>query len=118
MKRCTGILMMLMCVATFAFSAPASAHHSFSMFDKSRTLSINGSLYAVEWQNPHSWIWVQATGPDGVTAVWWFEGGSPAMLTRMGYSKKNMLVGTKVTVTYNPLKDGRTGGSLVTMKFP
>jgi len=105
----------LACLGAFA---PALGHHSFSMFDKSRTLVINGSLYAVEWQNPHSWIWVQATGPDGTAAVWGFEGGSPAMLTRMGYSKKNLVVGTRITVKYNPLKDGRTGGNLVEMEFP
>jgi hypothetical protein len=96
--------------------APVLAHHSFAMFDKTQTRSVSGTLYAVEWQNPHSWIWVEVKSDAGAK-VWGFEGGSPVALTHMGYSKKNLLVGTKVTVSYNPLKDGRSGGNLVDIKF-
>lgn len=94
-------------------AAMANAHHSYAMFDKTQNLMLEGTLYAVEWKNPHSWVWVQADDGHGGQAVWGFEGGSPAALSHQGYSKQNLVVGTHVVVHYNPLKDGRTGGNLV-----
>jgi len=93
--------------------ASTSAHHSYAMFDKAQNLMLEGTLYAVEWRNPHSWVWVQADDARGAQTLWGFEGGSPAVLTHQGYTKQNLVVGTPVVVHYNPLKDGRNGGNLV-----
>ncbi|MGC4091984.1 MAG: DUF6152 family protein [Polyangiaceae bacterium] len=95
------------------------AHHSMAMFDKERKQQITGNLYAVEWKSPHSWIWiaVEDKKSKGKTEIWGLEGSSPAALMRLGYTKKNLTVGTRVTATLYPLKDGRTGGSLVELDF-
>lgn len=104
-------------LASVIAASSAYAHHSYAMFDRTQTKEVKGTLYAVEWKNPHSWIWVAVPNDKGVTDVWGFEGTSPASLMRLGYTKKNLVVGTPVTVTYNPLKDGATGGNLVELKF-
>lgn len=98
-------------------AAPAFAHHSYAMFDRTQTKEVKGALYAVEWKNPHSWIWIAVPNDKGGTDVWGFEGTSPAALMRLGYTKKNLVVGMPVSVTYNPLKDGSEGGNLVELKF-
>lgn len=107
-----GILMTSLCAI-----APLSAHHSYAMFDKEKTSVIKGTLYAVEWKNPHSWIWVAVKNNKGGTDIWGLEGTSPASMTRLGFTKSSLVVGTAVTVTLNPLKDGRMGGGLVELKF-
>lgn len=81
-------------------------------------MTIKGTLYAVEWKNPHSWIWIAVKNEKGgAPTLWGLEGTSPASMTRLGYTKKDLVVGTPVTAKLNPLKDGRTGGGLVELKF-
>ena len=41
----------------FALAAmPASAHHSFAMFDRGRTVTLQGTVNEFQWTNPHAWI--------------------------------------------------------------
>lgn len=109
-SACLGLIGM-------AAMSDTQAHHSYSMFDRTRTETIKGTLYAVEWKNPHSWIWIAVKNEKGATDLWGLEGTSPASMTRLGYTKKDLVVGTPVTARLNPLKDGRNGGGLVELKF-
>jgi hypothetical protein len=104
-----------LCGVGLTLATAASAHHSFSMFDKSKTSVLDGTLYALQWEAPHSWIWVEGKDPSGKDQVYGFEGGSPAALTKAGYSKANLKVGSKIHVVYNPLRSGQPGGSLISM---
>jgi len=45
---------MLATVAAFALSVPASAHHSFAMFDATKDVTVQGQVKEFEWTNPHS----------------------------------------------------------------
>jgi hypothetical protein len=98
---------------------PAYAHHSFAMFDQNTTSQLTGTLKDVSWTNPHTAMIVVVPGADGQTAEWHFESGPPAFMLRAGLKRDDLSsrIGSKVTVTFHPLKDGRTGGSLVGMKF-
>lgn len=98
-------------------SCAAYAHHSFAMFDATRTSSVKGTLHSVEWKNPHSWIWVAVQNDKGGTDVYGFEGGSTGTFSRQGLKKQDLTVGAKVSVDFHPLKDGRTGGQFLKMTF-
>ena len=37
-------------------AGPALAHHSFSMFDRSKTVTLNGTVESLDWVNPHAWL--------------------------------------------------------------
>jgi hypothetical protein len=52
-------------LAALALCTTASAHHSFSMFDRERTLVISGVVKEFQWTNPHTWIQLTVTGADG-----------------------------------------------------
>lgn len=97
---------------------PALAHHSFAMFDRTKVGVLEGTLYTVEWVNPHGWFWISTVTSAGKEEVWGFEGASPSSFSREGFTKKDFVVGTKVKIEYNPLKDGRTGGKFLRMTFP
>jgi hypothetical protein len=99
--------------------APSYAHHSFAMFDETKSTQLTGTLKDVSWTNPHTAMIVVVPGDNGQSAEWHFESGPPAFLLRAGLKRDALSsrIGSKVTVTFHPLKDGRTGGSLVGMTF-
>jgi hypothetical protein len=98
---------------------PSYAHHSFAMFDQNKTTQLTGTLKDVNWNNPHIAMILVVLGDNGQTAEWHLEGGPPAFLLRAGIKRDDLSsrIGSKVTVTFHPLTDGRTGGSLEGMKF-
>jgi Family of unknown function (DUF6152) len=94
--------------------APALAHHSFAMFDFSKTVTITGTVKEFQWTNPHVVLWVNAdAAPGEAPAVWSLELTSPGNLTRGGWDRKVLNAGDKVSVDLNPLRNGNHGGALV-----
>ena len=80
-------------------SLPLLAHHAFGgEFDSNRPVVLKGKVVKVEWVNPHSWIHVEITKPDGVKEVWMVEGGSPNSLLRRGFTKTSLPLGTEIVV--------------------
>jgi hypothetical protein len=111
--RLSGQLRTLALLTALACAAgPTLAHHSFAMFDNTRTESISGTVYAFEWSNPHTWLWVDVDDGKGNDVKWGFESAAPSELGRSGWNKHSLNPGDKVTVEFRPLKDGRPGGSL------
>ena len=94
-----------------ALAAPALAHHSFAMFDFSRTVSLKGEVKEFQWTNPHVILWIVGSpGPGVAPDEWTVELTSPGNLTRMGWTKRTLNPGDKVEVDFSPLRDGKHGG--------
>nr|TFG53141.1 MAG: hypothetical protein E4H34_04075 [Hyphomicrobiales bacterium] len=106
----TLALACLFALATGLGLAPASAHHSRAAYDRNTQVSITGTVKAFEYSNPHAWIYVVVTKPDGRLENWDFEGGSPRRLDRVGWSKDMLAEGDTITIDYNPKRDGSPGG--------
>ena len=84
-----------------------SAHHAFAAeFDADRPVNFEGTVTKMEWVNPHVWIHMQIEKPDGSTESWAFEGGTPNVLFRRGFTKQSLLPGTKIIVDGYQAKDG------------
>ena len=93
-------------------AAPALAHHSYAMFDRSRQIKLEGVVRQFEWTNPHIFIELAVSDPNGSTN-YSIEGTSPGVLRRQGWKYDALKPGDKIEVMMSPLKDGRPGGSLV-----
>jgi hypothetical protein len=96
----------------------ALAHHSTSMFEPEKRLTLAGSVKEFQWTNPHAWIQVTVAGPDGTTSDWSFECGSPNTLSRQGWRPSTLKPGDAVTIVANPMKDGTSAGLMHTVTLP
>jgi hypothetical protein len=93
--------------ASVAAAAPTAAHHSATMFEEKRTITVEGVVKKFEYTNPHSWLWVDVTGSDGKVVTWGFEAEGPSTLQRAGIRPSEFPAGTRLTITGRPMKDGR-----------
>jgi len=106
-------------VATLAFGVPASAHHSFAMFDNEKSMTVQGQVKEFEWTNPHSWLRVMVMDQNtGKPILWVFELSSPARLATLGMHSNSLKPGDTVSVNFHPLKDGTRGGQFVQATLP
>jgi len=92
---------------------PAAAHHSATMFEPVKTVTLTGVVKEFQYTNPHSWLIVTVTKPDGTTEDWGFEAEGPSSLLRAGIRKGDFAPGTKLTMTSHPMRDGRPAGTWV-----
>ena len=102
-----------------AAALPMSAHHSFSAeFDSSKQVTLEGKVVMMEWVNPHSWLHIDVTQPDGSVQRWKIEGGSPSVLLRKGWNRDSLPPGLKVKVVGFQAKDGSLRASSRDLTFP
>ena len=84
-----------------------SAHHAFAAeFDAKKAITFKGTVTEMEWINPHVWIHINVTKPDGKVEEWMAEGGSPTVLFRRGFSKTSLRPGSEIVVDGYQSKDG------------
>ncbi|HLH32465.1 MAG TPA: DUF6152 family protein [Terriglobia bacterium] len=94
-------------LSLFAAAVPVFAHHAFAAeYDASKRLTLKGKVTKWELVNPHSWIHLDVTGPDGKVTEWMVEGGSPNSLLRNGFNKNSLPAGTEIVVEGYQAKDG------------
>jgi hypothetical protein len=105
-------------LAAAMITAPSGAHHSFAMFDQAKTVTLKGSVLEWQWTNPHAWIELEVPNAKGVKERWSVELNSPNNLTRQGWRRSTLKAGDKVSVTINPLRDGKKGGLFNTIVLP
>jgi hypothetical protein len=97
---------------------PARAHHSFSMFDMSKQITLVGTVTSFEWTNPHCYIEIDVPNESGAVKHWSIELGSPSILQQAGWKYRSLKKGDKTTLIINPLKNGQAGGFLSKATLP
>lgn len=99
-------------LAALVLALPVAAHHSFAMFDFSKTMTVKGTVTEFRWTNPHVALLVQLDGQPGVAPeVWSMELTSPGNLTRGGWTRHSFKPGDHIELVFNPLRDGKHGGA-------
>lgn len=86
-----------------AVIVPLLGHHSIkASYDAGKETTITGVLTEVVWRNPHSWLYMNAKGPDGKSETWHIEIGAPNALTRAGIPKEMFKLNDSYTVNIWP----------------
>ncbi len=101
-------------VVSSCLAMPVLAHHSFSMFDHEKTITMNGVIKEFEWTNPHAWLHIMAVDEkSGKPVEWSFEMGGVGQIAQQGWKPDSVKPGDKISVQMHPLKDGSHGGQYI-----
>ena len=100
----------------------ALSHHSFAMYDQSKTKVMTGKLTRyIPGANHVQMLFIVVDNEgkevlqDGKPLQWGVEMGSAAQMSKQGVTPKAFPDGTIFTVALYPLRDGRNFGALAGM---
>lgn len=94
-------------------AVPGLAHHSGAMFEKEKTITVEGVVKEFQDTNPHSWLLVDVTDKNGKVTTWGFEAEGPSTLGRAGIKPSDLKPGTKLKITGRPMRDGSPAAAWV-----
>lgn len=89
-------------VAALLLIIPADAHHSPAAFNLNSQIAIQGKIARVDWTNPHVYLYVTVSSGLNGTVEWIIETDPTPILTRSGWSREALRVGSDVTVRASP----------------
>jgi len=103
------------------FVIPALSHHSFAMYDQTKTVTLTGVVTRFVAQANHAELHFYAVGPDGKLmkeadgkyVSWGVEMAGAAAVAQQGITASSFGAGTVFSVKLNPLRDGSNYGSRV-----
>ena len=95
-------------------AGPASAHHAAAVaYHVDKTITVEGVVTEVKWENPHTWVYVEAKDASGNVVKWSFEGAVPNQLYRRGVTPAVLKPGVRVTIKAHPARDAsRNAGEM------
>ena len=99
-------------------SVPLLAHHGAAQFDVGKIVTVKGNVVEWFWANPHCFLRFDVAGENGQVAHWVVEAQSGPNILPQGFSKLSFKVGDEVTVTLEPVKNGRPMGRLLKVVLP
>jgi hypothetical protein len=76
---------------------------------------MTGTVTSVEWQNPHTWFYIDVTDDAGNVTNWGMERASPNLLVRNGWTKSTLKTGDVVSVEGYGSKDAKNIGNARTI---
>ena len=99
-RRNMTVLGVVVLAGVLLFGAtPARAHHSFAAeFDANLPITVQGVITQVRLENPHSWLFLDATDANGKVEKWSFEASTPTSLIRSGVKPGFIKAGDQVTI--------------------
>jgi hypothetical protein len=108
----------LLGLLALSFAIPAAAHHSFAVYDHTRSVTLRGTVTKFQWTNPHGFIELDVTQPDGSIKHWSVETTSINMMQRLGWRSTMIKAGDKLKVVAAPLLNGDPAALLLEVTFP
>jgi Family of unknown function (DUF6152) len=99
--------------ATLTAGAPAwaRAHHSHAMFDATQELTITGKVKTFIFANPHVYLFVDVKDAAGSLTTWQIEMSTVRNMMARGITATTFRDDDTITVRFNPLRSGSSGGS-------
>src|SRR5947207_3714942 len=102
--------LLLPLLLTGLLAAPVLAHHGNAAFDVGKKLELKGTVTEWVWTNPHCWLKFDVKDETGKTVNWVAETSNAADMIERGWSKQIFKAGDEITVTIEPVKNGKPAG--------
>lgn len=99
--------------AAVIFSATVSAHHSPAAFDLSSQITIQGRISRLDWTNPHVYIYIESASGAGKPVQWMIETDPVPILSRSGWRREQVAVGSVATARVNPDRNAQRNHALL-----
>jgi hypothetical protein len=109
-------------IVAVLLEAPVSTHHSFAMYDQTKTVTLTGVMKQFVPQANHAELHFILLAPDrkslakekdGKYVEWGVEMAGTAAIAQQGITGTSFPAGTVFSVHLNPLRDGSNFGSRV-----
>jgi hypothetical protein len=102
-----SLLFVIAGIGILLAALPMLGHHSFAaQYDRSKPITLKGTVSKVEWMNPHIYFYMDVKDDAERVTNWAIEGGAPSMLYRNGWRIDSLKAGDTVTVEGWLAKDG------------
>lgn len=99
-------------------SVPLFAHHGNAALDVGKKVTIKGTVTEWLWANPHCWLKVDVKDDSGKVVNWVGETNNAADMIEKGWSKNTLKPGDEVSVTLEPVKNGKPAGKVLEVVLP
>jgi Family of unknown function (DUF6152) len=90
--------------------AAVFAHHGSAAYDMSKSITLDGTVTSLDWNNPHCLLHFDAKNEKGEVQHWTIELYNPLWLTRAGWTRTSLKAGDPITITFHGTKSGATNG--------
>ncbi len=95
--------------------ASVSAHHAAAVaYHVDKEITVQGVVIEVKWENPHTWVYVEAKDAGGKVVKWSFEGAVPNQLYRRGVTPAVLKPGVRVTIKAHPARNASANAGELT----
>lgn len=89
-----------------AFPCAALGHHSPAAYDVTTEIEVVGTIAEVEWTNPHIYVIVETSAPDGQRRLQKLEADGVAAARTSGLTRELLAPGTRVAFRAAPNRRG------------
>ena len=121
MGRRSAVAALVAVMSLGLFITPAMSHHSFAMYDQTKTVTWTGVMTRFVAQANHAEIHFVPLGPegkpmrgsDGKPISWGVEMAGAAAVAQQGITVAAFPAGTIFSVRLSPMRDGSNFGSRV-----
>jgi hypothetical protein len=115
--RSRHMQVLVLAVGLLIAVAPLCAHHANAVFDTEKRVTVKGTVVAWLWANPHCLLRFDVTDDKGEVAHWVGETQAPINMIGNGWRSDSFKSGDEVSVTLEPLRNGKPGGSMLSVIF-
>ena len=105
-------------VAVSMLSVPLFAHYGNSAFDTGKRVTMKGTVTEWFWANPHCFLKFDVKDDSGNAVHWVAETTNGPDMIERGWSKHTFKAGDEITVTVEPVKNGKPVGRVLQVVLP
>ena len=116
--RSRFMAILALAIGSFIVSLPLYAHHGSAAFDSGKKLTMKGTVTEWFWANPHCFLQFDVKDDAGQVVHWVAETSNPPDMVNHGWSKASLKTGDQITVTVQPVKNGRPIGRVTEVVLP